>query len=279
MSGVQKWHDHSGNANRGEQLKGHHWAILGLISYEKTSQRYWCWATKMRLISGNLNPFQFIVNEDGVARRVNFWDGVIPLILELKKSLGLNSLRVVVDAYFSKVPFLSPLVDQLIHVISRMRKDAVAWDQRIEDKSKKSFVLDAKWKLAHLLKEFKPQSLSVKIYGKSIQVEAVEREVYIRGFQPKVKVVVVKAAKEPIILLSTDITLTAIQIIEIYGSRFSIELAIRNLKQQFGLRDYQCYLGIAIDRFVQLACVAYPSPKKTEWFLSSIVGDPLMNSF
>jgi|GEM_PF-6591189 len=64
----------------------------------------------MRLISGNLNPFQFIVNEDGVARRANFWDGVIPLILELKKSLGLNSLRVVVDAYFSKVPFLSPLV-------------------------------------------------------------------------------------------------------------------------------------------------------------------------
>jgi Transposase DDE domain len=187
----------------------------------------------------------------------NLWDGVIPLILELKKSLGLNSLRVVVDAYFSKVPFLSPLVDKLIHVITRMRKDAVAWDNRTEDKSKKSFVLDGKWKLAHLLKEFKPQSLSVKIYGKSIQVEAVEREVYIRGFQPKVKVVVMKGDKEPIILLSTDITLTAIQIIEIYGSRFSIELAIRDLKQHFGLGDYQCYLGIAIDRFVQLACVAY----------------------
>jgi hypothetical protein len=257
MSGVQKWHDHSGNANRGEQLKGHHWAILGLISYDKTSQRYWCWVTKMRLISGNLNPFQFIVNEDGEARRANFWDGVIPLILELKKSLGLNSLRIVVDAYFSKVPFLSPLVDKLIHVITRMRKDAVAWDNRIENESKKSFILDGKWKLAHLLQEFKPQLLSVKIYGKSIEVEAVEREVYIRGFQPKVKVVVMKVGKEPIILLSTDTTLTAIQIIEIYGSRFSIELAIRDLKQHFGLGDYQCYLGIAIDRFVQLACVAY----------------------
>ena len=60
MLGVQKWHDHSGNADRGEQLKGHHWAILGLISYEKTSQRYLCWVTKLRLISGNLNPFGFI---------------------------------------------------------------------------------------------------------------------------------------------------------------------------------------------------------------------------
>ncbi len=52
-------------------------------------------------------------------------------------------------------------------------------------------------------------------------------------------------------------TLSAAQIIEIYGARFSIELAIRDLKQHFGLAHYQCYLGIAMDRFVHLACVAY----------------------
>ena len=42
MSGVQNWHDHSGNADRGERLKGHHWAILGLISFHQIRQRYWC---------------------------------------------------------------------------------------------------------------------------------------------------------------------------------------------------------------------------------------------
>lgn len=30
-----------------------------------------------------------------------------------------------------------------------------------------------------------------------------------------------------------------------------------NLKQHLGLAHYQCYLGMAIDRFVNLACVAY----------------------
>jgi hypothetical protein len=257
MSGVQLWKDHSGNADRGERLKGHHWGMLGLISWEKTSQRYWCWPLKMRLISGQLNPFQFIVNSEGVARRADFWDGVIPLVLELKQQLGSAVLRVVVDAYFSKVPFLSPLVSAGISVITRMRKDAVAWDERIESETKKTVKMEGKWKLAHLLKKYTPQKLLVKIYGKQVQVEAVEREVFIRGFQPKVKVVVVQGAKEPIIFLATDLTLTAIQIIEIYGSRFSIELAIRDLKQHFGLGDYQCYLGIAIDRFVQLACLAY----------------------
>ncbi len=138
-----------------------------------------------------------------------------------------------------------------------MRKDAVGWDNKIENNQKKSVKLEDKWKLANLLKNFLPQKILVNIYGKQAEIEAVEREVFIRGFQPKVKVVVVQGVKEPIIFLSTDLSLTAVQIIEIYSSRFSIELAIRDLKQHFGLGDYQCYLGIAIERFVQLTNVAY----------------------
>ena len=79
------------------------------------------------------------------------------------------------------------------------------------------------------------KQLWVNIYGKQVQVEAVEREVFIRGFGSKVKVVVTQGIKEPIIFLSTDLSLSAAQIIEIYGARFSIELAIRDLKQHFGL--------------------------------------------
>jgi hypothetical protein len=46
-------------------------------------------------------------------------------------------------------------------------------------------------------------------------------------------------------------------IIEIYGARFTVELAIRDLKGHFGLADYQCYLTTAIHRFVHLACLAF----------------------
>jgi hypothetical protein len=86
----------------------------------------------MRLISGKLNPFQFIVDSQGLARRATFWDGVIPLILDLKQQLGSRLLRIVVDAYFCKVPFLEPLVSEGIPIITPMRKDGVAWDERIE---------------------------------------------------------------------------------------------------------------------------------------------------
>lgn len=257
MPGIQKWKDHSGNADRGAKLKGHHWGLLGFISRGANSPRYWCWPTKMRLISGKLNPFQFIVDPEGNTRRADFWDGVLPLILELKQQMETSLVRVVADAYFCKVPFLEPLSSRGIPVITRMRKDGVAWDQRIESKSKKSPQCEGKWKVAHLLQEFVPEKLWVNIYGRQVLMEAVEREVFIRGFGPRVKVVVTQGKKEPIIFLSTDLSLSATQIIEIYGARFSIELAIRDLKQHFGLGHYQCYLGIAIDRFVNLACIAY----------------------
>jgi len=38
---------------------------------------------------------------------------------------------------------------------------------------------------------------------------------------------------------------------------YTIELAIRELKEYFGLADYQCYLTTAIYRFVHLACLAF----------------------
>ena len=93
--------------------------------------------------------------------------------------------------------------------------------------------------------------------GKIVTVQAVCREVWLRDFNQKVKVVVIVGLKKPIILFSTDLTLSMAQIIEIYGARFVIELAIRDLKGYLGLADYQCYLTTAIHRFVHLACVAF----------------------
>ena len=97
---------------------------------------------------------------------------VIPIVIDLKRQLGSALLRVVVDAYFSKVPFLAPLVAEGIQVITPMRKDAVAWDERIENEPKKSVKLEGKWKLAHLLQEVSPQKIWVKIYSKQALVEA-----------------------------------------------------------------------------------------------------------
>ena len=76
---------------------------------------------------------------------------------------------------------------------------------------------------------------------------------WLRDVAQQVRVVGLEGTTEPYILVSTDLRLSALQIIELSGARFSIALTIRDLKPHFGLGDYQCTTTLAILRFVPLA--------------------------
>jgi hypothetical protein len=268
MLGIQKWKDYSGNADRGESICGHHWAILGLIGFNKKWGRHLCFPLLMQLISGQLNPSLFVVDPAGVATIATFWDCVHPLLWQLHRQLDGAPLRVVADAYFSKAPFINPLLEQGIEVISRLRKDAVGWDdpspnQRSDAKR------GQKWRLAQLLQQLPLEKVEVFLYGQTLTIEAACRTVWLRDIPRQVKVVVLGGIKKPIILLSTDLSLEVAQIIEIYATRFTIELAIRDLKEHFGLADYQCYRTLAIHRFVHLACLAFCLYRLIQWDVPS----------
>jgi len=255
MTGVQKWKDHSGNPDRGSYITGHHWAIAGLIS--RLANRFLCWPILTRMISGKTNPSHYVSTPDGLYP-MTFWDSVIAMVLQVKETLGDLALRVVVDAYFANSSFIKPLIDIGVHVITRWRKDGVGWDDPLPYSGKgRPRKYGKQWKLADLLKVFPAESVTVNVYGKMVQVAAVTRDMWLRDIPQKVRVVVVEGVYKPIILISTDLTLTAKEIIEIYSSRFSIEIAIRDLKQHFGFGDYQCTTTSSILRFVQLSCLSF----------------------
>jgi DDE superfamily endonuclease len=256
MVGVQKWKDHSDNADRGTYLVGHHWNLVGLISLWGT--RWLCWPLVMRLVPGLKGARQWIVGD--AIERMSFWDAAIAAILEVTRCLGEAPVRVVADAYYAKAPFLNGLRARGIDVISRLRKDAVGWDDpepRPSGTRGRKPRYGRKWLLASLWTAQTPTRERLTLYGKLTEVVFVVRDVWLRDVTQKVRVVVLEGAKEPLLLVSTDLALSAPQIIEIYGARFSIELTIRDLKQHFGLGDYQCTTTLAILRFVHLACLAF----------------------
>jgi hypothetical protein len=196
MPGIQAWHDHSGNADRGERIRGHHWAILGLISFSQEWGRYLCFPLLMQLISGQLNPSLILVDPEGVATFATMWDSVHPLIFQLHQQLQGAALRVVVDAYFAKAPFVNPLVQKGIQVVSRLRHDAVGWDDPLPQQ-RADAKRGRKWKLAQLLTHSSLEMTSVHLYGKIVTVQAVCREVWLRDFNQKVKVVSLSASRNP----------------------------------------------------------------------------------
>lgn len=261
MLGVQKWHNSTGTSDKLTSLFGHHWGIVGLVCRHPI--RYICFPILARLISGNLNQQQWIYTTQGL-QAMNFWDASLAAVYELQSYLPpFIKMRVVADAYFSKVPFIKGLRDKCIHLISRLRKDATGYDcfqppaKNKKRKRGRPRTKGKKWKLANLINEFPLESIDVWLYGKIETLQVVVRDVYLGDFKDLVRVVVVQTATTPLLLVSTDLTLDAAQIIEIYGSRFSIELTIRDLKQHFGFTDYQCYCTLAFLRFVSLSCVSF----------------------
>src|SRR4029450_7292901 len=191
---------------------------------------------------------------------MSFWDAAIAAILEVTRCLGEASVRVVADAFYAKAPFLNGLRARGIDVISRLRKDAVGWDDpapQPPSKRGRKPRYGRQWPLASLLTAEPPTRERLTLYGKLTEVVFVVRDVWLREVAQKVRVVVLEGAKEPLLLVSTDLALSALQIIELYGARFSIELTIHDLKQHFGLGDYQCTTTLAILRFVHLACLAF----------------------
>jgi hypothetical protein len=253
MDGVQKWHNSSGNPGQGEYAIGHHWGIIGLISTYGVG--FLCWPLLARLIFGH-NAVAFIAGLNGITT-MTFWDVTIALVTHARLLLGDVPIRVVVDAYFGKAPFIQPMLDMSIHVITRLRSDAVGWEDPVYCGCGRPPKYGKKRKLAHLLNLLPRETVRVQIYGKWKTMQVVSCVLWIRDVSQKVKIVVIATKGIPIILISTDLTLTAKQIIRIYSARFSLELTIRDLKQHFGLGDYQCTTSSAIYRFVALSLKAF----------------------
>ncbi|MBF0240024.1 MAG: transposase [SAR324 cluster bacterium] len=130
MLGVQRWSAHPGENEAEKKIIGHHWAILGLAV--RLKNRYVCFGLLSRLISGHLNPSQWIVDAQGHCRPANFWDAVHPLIWQTL-SMTQQGITLVCDAYFAKSGFLNPIVlhnqqsSHRVNVITRMRWDAVCF--------------------------------------------------------------------------------------------------------------------------------------------------------
>jgi hypothetical protein len=257
MLGVQRWHDHSGNADRGGYIIGHHWGLIGLLL--RRANRWVCLPLIARLFTGQKSPSW--ISEGGQIRTANFWDHALGLCRELSQTVYWP-LIVVADAYFSKEAFINGINSMCTILISRLRDDAVGWipcvpgptarkGRRGRNKERE------KIQLATLLKTLPLQTASICIYGAMRLVQYVSMEVYVRHVSFPIKVVVVKTGGKPLILLSTSIQLRAEDIIELYGARFAIEGCIRDLKSEMGWEDYQQTTTSGFYRFVNLTCLTY----------------------
>jgi len=147
-----------------------------------------------------------------------------------KMVLLINSLGItapcyfVADAYYASRKIITPLLKLGIHLISRVKKNAVAYEQPTESDGKKRLgrprVYGKKIRLRSMFDELRSmQEATSPVYGeKNVTLRFYSRDLLWRPVGILVRfVAVIHPTRGMILLMSTDLSLAPIQIIKIYS--------------------------------------------------------------
>lgn len=274
FDGVGSFFDHSGKPNSPRFIWGHCIFILGFL-FEITGFGWTC--------------FPFLASLYFRKKTIEEQNLDVDFVPMLEKAVGMveaikghcnKTVTVVADAFFSKKTFFGPLFEQGIHVLSRCRHDAIAWEPAPAPKVKKRGrprKYGGKVKLKNLLQSEPLSKMQTRQNGRNKTVQYVVKDLLVRGFAAPVRFMVIKD-KIPVILMTTNLELSAPDMLRVYCARFQIEFCIRDMKQHLGITQYQVRRGEAVARFLNIAIAVYSLLKVafyTERSLQSTVLDRL----
>ena len=187
-------------------------------------------------------------------------------ILKHKEALTKLSKYILVDAYFSKEPFVSAICKEQFEIISRLRKDANLQYQFLGEQKKG---------------KGRPKKFDGKVDYKNIklshfkEIEKGEKEkiyqakTYSKSLKKWINLVLVYSLRKGKwthrSYFSTDLDLSAKTILEYYKSRFQIEFLYRDAKQNTSLNHCQARSEEKLNMHFNLALTAVNIAKITHW--------------
>lgn len=171
-------------------------------------------------------------------------------MVELLRSIAADySYYFVADAYYACKTIIYGVLDNGNHLISRVKTNAVAYESAKPRKRKgirgRKKKYGKKIKLITLFntveKMYEAQS---PLHGeKEIMIKYMVRNLIWKRAGVMVRFVAVAHPKKGnILLMSTDLSLSALEIIELYGLRFKIELSFKQAVREIGAYAYHFWM-------------------------------------
>jgi putative transposase len=188
-----------------------------------------------------------------------------PILALLQKSLAglkaqiatLAAKHIVLDGKFGNAPSIGVVRETGLHILSKLRHDAALYLPFMGAKPSRGPTprYGAKLDLTQL-----PQNLRLtqQLEG-DYRMEIDQMQVYQKECSDLLNVVAIRKTQlkggqgAQVLLFSTDLSLTAAQIIAYYSLRFQIEFNFRDAKQYWGLEDFMNVSPQAVTNAVNLA--------------------------
>jgi putative transposase len=165
--------------------------------------------------------------------------------------------HIVLDGNFGNYPSTWLVQQTDLHIISKMKRNAALYLPYSGPKPKRGQTSRYGDKL-----NYQHLPLSAKVASRSegqYQIETYQLQLYHKDYSNLLNVVIVvkthllTGKRGHIILFSTDLTLTAEQIVDYYSLRFQIEFNFRDTKQHWGLDDFMTVKPQAVTNSINLA--------------------------
>jgi len=240
------------NAGKGERawpfLFGHCWVTLGVV-----------WPTVTRALCFPLRAALYVRAKDCAPADFR---GKISLALDLLAAVRWPArvcLYVLADGAYATRDFLRGVRARGHHVLTRLKCNAdVRWPALPKQPGRRGRprLYGAKVDLARYHDSHR-QGAPVRIGAQQHSATYSSLDALPRRFGQLSRIVIVDLPRhQRAVLLSTDLSLSPIEIIQRYALRFAIEIAYRELKQRFAWGHYQVRSRNAIERHVALSFVA-----------------------
>ncbi|RKT44374.1 IS701 family transposase [Thiocapsa rosea] len=173
-------------------------------------------------------------------------------------------ILVVTDSWFGNNGLLKPLRRALgsrAHLLSRLRVNAVLHDLPVAvpgraGRPRKYGERLGSVKAMQTALRATARTYSLNLYGRVRDVVAAEQVVMLKSLRCQVRVVWVYRRTQWIALVTTDLTLSVEQMIEIYGARWKIEAGFREIKQEIGSAQTQTRNPDAVTNHLHFCMVA-----------------------
>ena len=235
MPSVKKLHQQSESNSKAEYIMGHSFQAISILS--RADNTFFAVPLTARIHEGIV-----LSNRD----KKTLLDKMIDLIQKLKIN---KPYYFVADAYYASQKIVKGLLKNDNHLVTRVKSNAVAYQEPEENNQKKRGrpkKYGKKIKLSRLLKQkIQMEEAESPIYGeKNITIRYSTHDLLWRPAGTIVRfIVVIHPTRGSCILMSTDTSLSPIEIIKIYGLRFKIEHSFKQAVHVIGTFSYHFWMA------------------------------------
>ena len=264
--GCATFFDHAAKANQSQYPWAQNVVCLGLLKQIKG--RWACLPLASRYYLPQKAIDQKTINTTKNKQTVPFETKLtqsVAMLVDVAKSFTNVTILVVCDSWFGNRGLLGPArkkIGTTFHILSRLRSNSAIRAQP-EPRTKSQRGRPAKYgqrlgsasELATCHRK-DAQEYSVQAYGQRRTILAFSSLAMLPSLQCLVRIVWVYRRSQWVALFTTDLTLTLVEIVQLYAARWKIEASFKELKQEIGSRFSQTRNAHAVTNHLNFCMMA-----------------------